>query len=93
MYEMKKILIDKLPQYRNDIRNLADDEIRRMYKDLQEKNQNNEKESKMISKDQSHYSNYQSSNDYSPALNPGMNHPSRSQSRSSNRLDEEESYY
>lgn len=35
VYEMKKSLIDRLPEYRNEIRNLPDEEIRQMYLDLQ----------------------------------------------------------
>lgn len=32
---MKRVLIDKMPEYRNDIRNLTDDQIKKMYRDLQ----------------------------------------------------------
>lgn len=38
---MKRILMEKLPGYRNGIKNMADIEIRRMYKELQDELKSN----------------------------------------------------
>ena len=41
--EMKKSLIERLPDYRSEIRNLPDEEIIKMYNDLQEEEMKSER--------------------------------------------------
>lgn len=45
---MKKFLIDKLPQYRVDIRNLPDEDIKKMFRELQGESSNDEKQDERL---------------------------------------------